>query len=118
VLPAVRSEPGLASVRKSARSFLISGSSSTVKIRVVGAEGGGLVHKMGNRLAESWKESPDGRMYEFKLRSGLKFHNGNPVTVEDVKFSFAQYRGTGFKEFQTGAHSSGSTLSSSWSAGR
>ena len=75
-------------------------------------------HKMGNSLAESWKESPDGRMYDFKLRSGLKFHNRNPVTADDVKFSFEQYRGTGFKEFQTRVHSSGSTLSSSWSAGR
>jgi peptide/nickel transport system substrate-binding protein len=58
-------------------------------------------HKMGNSLAESWKESPDGKTYEFKLRSGLKFHNGDPVTAEDVKFSYDRYRGTGFKEFQT-----------------
>src|SRR5437879_8106597 len=57
--------------------------------------------KMGNSLAESWKESPDGRVYEFKLRSELKFHNGDPVTAEDVKVSFWRYRGTGFKEFQT-----------------
>jgi len=35
--------------------------------------------KMGNSLAESWTESADGRMYEFKLRRGLKFHNGDPV---------------------------------------
>ena len=41
-------------------------------------------HKMGPSLAESWKESPDGRTYEFKLRRGLKFHNGDPVTSEDV----------------------------------
>ena len=58
-------------------------------------------HKMGNSLAESWKESPDGRVYEFKLRRELKFHNGDPVTAEDVKFSFERYRGTGFREFQT-----------------
>jgi peptide/nickel transport system substrate-binding protein len=58
-------------------------------------------HKMGNSLAESWRESADGRMYEFKLRSGLKFHNGDPLTAEDVKFSFERYRGTGFKELQT-----------------
>jgi peptide/nickel transport system substrate-binding protein len=52
-------------------------------------------HKMGASLAESWKESPDGKTYEFKLRSGLKFHNGDPVTAEDVKFSFERYKGAG-----------------------
>jgi peptide/nickel transport system substrate-binding protein len=48
-------------------------------------------------LAESWKESPDGLVYEFKLREGLKFHNGDPFTAEDVKFSFQRYRGTAAK---------------------
>src|SRR5438105_877440 len=51
--------------------------------------------KMGPSLAESWRESPDGLTYEFKLRAGLKFHNGDPVTTEDVKFSFERYRGAG-----------------------
>jgi peptide/nickel transport system substrate-binding protein len=54
--------------------------------------------KLGNSLAESWKESPDGRVYEFKLRKNLKFHNGDPVTAEDVKFSFERYKGAGSKE--------------------
>ncbi len=49
--------------------------------------------KMGPSLAESWQESPDGKTYEFKLRPGLKFHNGDPVTTEDVKFSFERYKG-------------------------
>jgi peptide/nickel transport system substrate-binding protein len=57
-------------------------------------------HKMGPSLAESWKESPDGKTYEFQLRAGLKFHNGDPVTSEDVKFSFERYRGAGAKELQ------------------
>src|SRR5215510_3281799 len=48
-------------------------------------------------LAESWKESPDGLVYEFKLREGLKFHNGDPFTAEDVKFSFDRYRGVSAK---------------------
>ena len=56
--------------------------------------------KMGASLAESWTESPDGLVYEFKLRRGLKFHNGDPVTTEDVKFSFERYKGAGAKEFQ------------------
>src|SRR5438093_1119896 len=54
--------------------------------------------KMGNSLAESWTESPDGLTYEFKLRRGLKFHNGEPVTTEDVKFSFDRYKGAGATE--------------------
>ena len=57
--------------------------------------------KMGPSLAESWTESPDGLVYEFKLRRGLKFHNGDPLTTEDVKFSFERYKGAGAKEFQT-----------------
>jgi peptide/nickel transport system substrate-binding protein len=39
-------------------------------------------------LAESWTLSPDQKTYEFKLRPGVKFHNGDPFTAEDVKFSF------------------------------
>ena len=54
--------------------------------------------RQGNALAESWTESPDGLVYEFKLRQGLKFHNGDPFTAEDVKFSFERYQGTGAKD--------------------
>jgi peptide/nickel transport system substrate-binding protein len=53
--------------------------------------------KMGPSLAESWQESPDAMTYEFRLRPGLKFHNGDPVTTEDVKFSFDRYRGAASK---------------------
>ena len=44
-------------------------------------------------LAESWTVSEDQRVYEFKLRPGLKFHNGDPFTAEDVKFSFQRAKG-------------------------
>jgi peptide/nickel transport system substrate-binding protein len=56
--------------------------------------------KMGASLAESWTESPDGLVYEFRLRRGLKFHNGDPVTTDDVKFSFERYSGTGARELR------------------
>jgi peptide/nickel transport system substrate-binding protein len=48
-------------------------------------------------LAESWTASKDGLVYEFVLRRGVKFHNGEPVTAEDVKFSFERYRGASAK---------------------
>jgi peptide/nickel transport system substrate-binding protein len=48
-------------------------------------------------LAESWQMSADGRTYDFTLRKGVKFHNGDPLTSEDVKFSFDRYRGAGAK---------------------
>src|SRR5207245_3754005 len=44
-------------------------------------------------LAESWSGSPDGLVYEFVLRQGVKFHNGDPLTAEDVRFSFERYKG-------------------------
>jgi peptide/nickel transport system substrate-binding protein len=48
-------------------------------------------------LAESWTESKDGLSYDFKIRKGVKFHNGDPVTAEDVKFTFERYRGASAK---------------------
>src|SRR5919108_72487 len=47
---------------------------------------------MAPSLAESWTESADHLVYEFKLREGVKFHNGDPFTAEDVKFSFLRYK--------------------------
>jgi len=43
-------------------------------------------------LAESWTVSPDARLYEFRLRKGVKFHNGDTMTAEDVVFSFQRYK--------------------------
>src|SRR6185369_15916347 len=51
----------------------------------------------GLSMAESWSMAKDGQSAEFTLRSGMKFHNGDPVTAEDVKFSFGRYRGGGAK---------------------
>src|SRR5712691_6751834 len=51
-------------------------------------------------LAESWSASKDRLTYEFVLRRGVKFHNGEPVTAEDVKFSFERYRGASAKLLQ------------------
>src|SRR5262250_1175101 len=51
----------------------------------------------GKSLAEAWSVSKDGLVYEFVLRKGVTFHNGDPVTPEDVKFSFERYRGAAAK---------------------
>lgn len=48
----------------------------------------------GLSLAESYKMSPDGLTHEFVLRPGITFHNGDPVTADDVKFTYERYRGT------------------------
>jgi peptide/nickel transport system substrate-binding protein len=44
-------------------------------------------------LAESWSEGKDHLSYTFTLRKNLKFHDGSPVTADDVKFSFERYKG-------------------------
>ena len=51
-------------------------------------------------LAESWTVSKDGLVYDFVLRNGPRFHNGDRVTSEDVKFSFERYRGAASKTFK------------------
>jgi len=66
--------------------------------RCAGAPAAG--QKIGASLAESWTESRDGLVYEFRLRRGLRFHNGDPITAEDVKFSFDRYNGAGARELR------------------
>ena len=51
---------------------------------LVGLDLKGVVHP---NLAESWEISNDGKLYTFKLRKGVKFHNGQEMTAEDAKFS-------------------------------
>ncbi len=44
-------------------------------------------------LAQSWEVSPDLKTYTFKLRRGVKFHNGEPCNAQSVKFSFERAAG-------------------------
>ena len=39
-------------------------------------------------LATNWTISPDGKTYTFKIREGVKFHNGETLTTEDIEYSF------------------------------
>src|SRR3989442_1056398 len=54
-------------------------------------------HSMTPSLAESWSMSSDRLVYDFVLRRRAKFHNGDPVTAADVKFSLERYRGASAK---------------------
>src|SRR5437016_1195045 len=44
-------------------------------------------------LAESWSMSKDGMTVDFTIRKNARFHDGTPVTADDVKFSFDRYKG-------------------------
>src|SRR5438094_3503393 len=48
-------------------------------------------------LAESWTQSKDGLVWDFVLRKNVRFHNGEPVTSEDVKVSCERYKGAAAK---------------------
>ncbi len=47
--------------------------------------------KIKPQMVESWTESPDKRLWTFKLRKGLEFHDGKPVTGEDVIASLQRW---------------------------
>ncbi len=42
-------------------------------------------------LATKWEISPDGKTYTFTLKQGVKWHDGQPFTADDVKFSYELY---------------------------
>lgn len=44
--------------------------------------------KLTPQIATSWEQAPDGLTVTFKLREGIKWHDGKPLTSEDVRFSF------------------------------
>lgn len=54
-------------------------------------------------IAESWEISPDGLTYTFKLRDDVKFHNGDTLTAEDVKYSYDECAKAGYSVEITGA---------------
>ncbi|MBE7185263.1 MAG: ABC transporter substrate-binding protein [Methylobacterium mesophilicum] len=53
-------------------------------------------------LAESWTVSDDGKVYAFKLRTGVKFHDGTAFDASDVKFSLDRARAPGSTNAQKG----------------
>jgi len=49
------------------------------------------VEKVVPSLAERWEISPDGKIYTFHLRKGVKFHDGKPFTARDAKYSLEYF---------------------------
>src|SRR3990172_8832596 len=70
----------------------------------------GLLHydpddpaKIAGDLAERWTVSPDGKTYTFHLRKGVKWHDGQPFSADDVKVSFDRILSPDFKSPKCGA---------------
>ena len=59
--------------------------------------------KTWRRASPNWSVREDGLIYDFVLRDGAKFHNGDPVTAEDVKFTFERYHGTANQLIRSGS---------------
>jgi peptide/nickel transport system substrate-binding protein len=57
-------------------------------------------------LAESWSESDDGKKLTFKLRDGVKWHDGKPFTANDVKCSWDLLLGRGKDKLRINARES------------
>lgn len=55
-------------------------------------------------LATKWARTPDGKGWRFTLRDGVKFSTGNPMTAEDVKWSFDRVINLGDQPSQYIAH--------------
>ena len=55
------------------------------------------VTKLVGGVAESWSVSDDGKTFTFKLKPGLKFHSGNPVTAEDADSHHGELRQAGLQ---------------------
>jgi peptide/nickel transport system substrate-binding protein len=50
----------------------------------------GMTRQLQPMLATSWSHNGDGTVWTFKLRHGVKFHNGKPMTADDVVYTFKQ----------------------------
>jgi peptide/nickel transport system substrate-binding protein len=61
-------------------------------------------------LAQSWDISSDGMVYTFKLRQGVKFHNGQPLVAGDVKYSYERVLDPKTKSTSTAGLSSIATI--------
>jgi len=61
---------------------------SDIYDRLVGYDPRKASGELGPALAESWTVTPDGTQFVFKVRRGVKFHSGNPLSAHDVAYTF------------------------------
>lgn len=61
---------------------------SDIYDRLVGYDPRKAGGELGPTLAESWTVTPDGTQFVFKVRRGVKFHSGNPLSAHDVAYTF------------------------------
>lgn len=69
--------------------------------RLVQVEPGSNPPKIVPMLAEKWNVSKDGKIFTFFLRKGVKFHNGEELTADDVLYTFDRVLNPATKSFQT-----------------
>lgn len=56
------------------------------------------------QLAESWTESPDGKTWTYKLRSGVKWSDGQPLTARDVVYTFERIKNGTYEQTNYGSY--------------
>ena len=61
---------------------------SDIYDRLVGYDPRKAGSELGPVLAESWTVTPDGTQFVFKVRRGVRFHSGNPLSAHDVAYTF------------------------------
>lgn len=69
--------------------------------RLVQVEPGSNPPRLAPMLAESWEISEDGKVFTFHLRKGVKFHNGDEFTAEDVAYTIHRLLNPATKSVQT-----------------
>ena len=69
---------------------------------------------IGPGVAERWERAADGKSWTFYLRKGQRFHNGDPVTAQDIKFSLERTMSPESIASGAAAPSAGRSIASRW----